>query len=181
MLFLIAQITRFWTLNATQKIAALYKSPFLKKSRKTARNWPFWTKNAFLTIFMQFFLIFSRTVLCRGLVFFALRSVSQNASFELSKTTFEIFFKYFTIRGVLEQKKRLKKILKKIWKDWTKWNRKMGGRSCFYHKWCFRTRSTVLVWPVWGKVLCEGKCFKLYEFYVDVTCVRESVVWGKVL
>jgi len=79
MLFLIAQIKRFGTLNATQKTAALYEAPFLKKSRKTARNWPFLTKNAFLTIFRQFFLIFSRTVLSRGLRFFALRSVSQNA------------------------------------------------------------------------------------------------------
>ena len=70
MLVLIAQIKRFKTLNATQKMAALYKAPFLKKSRKTAGNWPFLTKNAFLTIFRQFFLIFSKTVLCRGLQFF---------------------------------------------------------------------------------------------------------------
>jgi hypothetical protein len=46
------------TLNATQKTAALYTAPFLKKSRKTAENWPFLTKNAFLTIFRQFFLTF---------------------------------------------------------------------------------------------------------------------------
>ena len=44
MLFLIAQIKRFGTLNATQKTAALYKAPFLKKSRKTAINWPFLTE-----------------------------------------------------------------------------------------------------------------------------------------
>ena len=60
---LIAQKKRFGTLNATQKIAALYKAPFLKKSRKTARNWLFLTKNAFLTIFRQFFQIFLRMVL----------------------------------------------------------------------------------------------------------------------
>ena len=35
MWFLIAQIKRFGTLNATQKTAALYKAPFLKKSGKT--------------------------------------------------------------------------------------------------------------------------------------------------
>ena len=70
MLVLIAQIKRFGTLNATQKTAALYKAPCLKKSRKTARNWLFLTKNALLTIFRQFFLIFTRTVLCRGLWFF---------------------------------------------------------------------------------------------------------------
>ena len=46
---LIAQNKRFGTLNATQKSTALYKAPFLKKSRKTARNWPFLTNRAFLT------------------------------------------------------------------------------------------------------------------------------------
>ena len=35
MWFLIAQIKRFGTLNATQKIAALYTAPFLKKIGKT--------------------------------------------------------------------------------------------------------------------------------------------------
>ena len=70
MMFLIAQIKLFGKLNATQKKpAALYKALILNKSRKTARNWPFLTKNAFLTPFRQFFLIFSRTVLSRGLRF----------------------------------------------------------------------------------------------------------------
>ena len=36
MWFLIAQIKRFGTLNATRKTGALYKAPFLKKSGKTA-------------------------------------------------------------------------------------------------------------------------------------------------
>ena len=40
MLFLVAQIRRFGTLNTTQKTTALYKAQFLKKSRKTDRNWP---------------------------------------------------------------------------------------------------------------------------------------------
>ena len=34
MLFLIAQIKRFGTLNETQKKAALYKAPFLKNQEK---------------------------------------------------------------------------------------------------------------------------------------------------
>ena len=55
MSFFIAQIKRFGTLNAMQKTAALYKAPFLKKSRKTDRNWPFLTTNTCLTIFMHFF------------------------------------------------------------------------------------------------------------------------------
>ena len=46
-------------LNATQETTALYKTLFLKKSRKTARNWLFWTKNAFfdylLAVFLDFF------------------------------------------------------------------------------------------------------------------------------
>ena len=46
MWFLIAQIKRFGTLNATQKNAALYKTPFLKKSRKTAKNLPFFNKTS---------------------------------------------------------------------------------------------------------------------------------------
>ena len=79
MLVLIAQIKRFGTLNAAQKNAALYKAPFLKKTRKTAKIGPFLTKIAFLTILKQFFLIFSKTLLCRGLRFFALLSVSQSA------------------------------------------------------------------------------------------------------
>ena len=53
-LVLIAQIKRFGTLNATQKIASLYKAPLLKKSRKTAGNRPLLPKNAFLTIIRQF-------------------------------------------------------------------------------------------------------------------------------
>ena len=60
MFCLIAQIKRFGTLNAMQKTAALYKAQFLKKSGKTAGNWSFLTKNAFLNIFRQFFQIFSK-------------------------------------------------------------------------------------------------------------------------
>ena len=48
----IAQIKRFGTLNETQKTTALYKVPFLKKSRNTARNWLFKKTNAFLPIFI---------------------------------------------------------------------------------------------------------------------------------
>ena len=55
MLVLIAQIKRFGTPNATQKTAALYKAPFLNKTRKTAENWPFLTKHAFLIFFKAVF------------------------------------------------------------------------------------------------------------------------------
>ena len=56
MLFLIAQIRSFGTLNATQKTAALYKAPFLKNKEKKFQKWDvFNKKNAFLAIFRLFF------------------------------------------------------------------------------------------------------------------------------
>ena len=58
MLFLIAQIKRFGTLNAMQKTAALYTAPFLKNQEKLPKNSQ---KHIFLlslTNFWQFFLIF---------------------------------------------------------------------------------------------------------------------------
>ena len=77
-------------------------------------------------------------MLCRGPWVFALRSVSQNALFELSKTIFRNVFNFLSMRGVPyrqkvtgAEKKVKKKFQKKNLKDWTKWNRKMGGRSCF--------------------------------------------------
>ena len=51
--------------------------------------------------FWRFFLIFSVTVLGKDLWFFALRSVPQDAAFELSKSTFRINFRFFTIRAIL--------------------------------------------------------------------------------
>ena len=72
---LIAKIKRFGTLNATQKTAALYKAPFLKNQGKLPEAGRFNKKKGMFTIFRKFFLIFSRTVFCRGLRFFALSSV----------------------------------------------------------------------------------------------------------
>ena len=74
---------RLDALNATQKTSALDKVLFLKKIRKTAKNDHFF-RNA---NFWWFFLIFSETVLCKELKFFALHSVNQDTSFELSKST----------------------------------------------------------------------------------------------
>ena len=126
MLFLIAQIRRFGTLNATQKTAALYKAPFLKESRKTARNQPFLLKNAFLTIFRKFFLIFSRLVLCRGLGFFALRYGQK----------------------VNRSRKKVKIIFKKKSERSDQMEKENGWQKLVHHKWCFRTRSTVHVQPL---------------------------------
>ena len=44
-------------------------------------------------------MIFSETVLCKELGSFALRSVHQDASLELSKTAFRQFFGFFITRG----------------------------------------------------------------------------------
>ena len=71
---------------------------------------------------------------------FALRSMHQDASFELSKTVFEIFFIFFIIRGdpcdlggsksYPTWKKRSKKFLNFFLSNQdAKWNKKMGGRS----------------------------------------------------
>ena len=58
MLFLIAQIKGFGTLSATQKTAALYKAPFLKKSRKLPKNGLFYQEilfGYFLAVFPDFY------------------------------------------------------------------------------------------------------------------------------
>ena len=97
--FLIAQKKCPDALNATQNPPAFYKVRFLQKSRKTSGNdlfWPFCFKMGILWGFSQFF---SETALCTELGFFALHSVHQDASFELSKTSFGHFFIFFIIRG----------------------------------------------------------------------------------
>jgi len=99
MLIWIAQKKGFDALNATQKTSALCKVPFLKKSRKPGQNCLKWSKWAKITVFGRFFLFFSEMVLCRELRFFALHSVHQNPSFELSKSTIRQFFIFFTLRG----------------------------------------------------------------------------------
>ena len=43
--------------------------------------------------------MFSVTLLGKDLWFFAMRPVPQDASFELSKSTFRKHFRFFTIRG----------------------------------------------------------------------------------
>ena len=52
-----------------------------------------------MVIFKGIFLILWATILYKELGFFALRSVHQDASFELSKTAFWEFFQFFTIEN----------------------------------------------------------------------------------
>ena len=54
MLFLIAQIECFWTLNATQKKLSLLQSNNLAKINKNCQKLAVFNKNAFWTIFRQF-------------------------------------------------------------------------------------------------------------------------------
>ena len=70
-----------------------------EKIKKNLQKLPFSAKIAKKTNFSRFFLIFSKTILCKDLRFFALHSVHQDASFELSKLTIGQFFRFFTHRG----------------------------------------------------------------------------------
>ena len=73
-----------------RKNPALYIVCFLKKpTRKTSK----------MEFFAGFSFFSSKTIPCKELGFFALHSVHQDASFELSNTTFEQFFRFFVIRG----------------------------------------------------------------------------------
>ena len=59
--------------------------------------------------------------------------MSQNAEFELSKTTFGYIFKFLKVKklpGVEKKVKDFKKKKENLNKG-EKWNKKMGGRSCF--------------------------------------------------
>ena len=67
-----------------------------EKPSKITTFRPFWLK---IGIFMMFFLIFSETVDCKKLGVFALNSVHQDASSELSIAYFGHFFIFFIIRG----------------------------------------------------------------------------------
>jgi hypothetical protein len=69
---------RLDALNAMHKTLALNKQLFLKNQEKPPKNYIFFTKFASNAIFWRFFLIFSETVLCKELGFFALHSVHQD-------------------------------------------------------------------------------------------------------
>ena len=107
-----------------------------------------------------FFWFFSKVVLCRGLQFFALQSVSQNALFELSKTTFGTILKIFIIRGVPHSQKltgvekKGNKNLKKKSNKGEKWNKIMGGRSCFVTRGAFGHGLPHKQWQTNNYIVC---------------------------
>ena len=76
------------------------------------------------------FLDFFKWYFAQSLVFLLLYSVHQNPSFGLSKSTFQHFFRFFTLRGdpydfgVLKNYPNWKKWLKKNGKGWIKCNQK---------------------------------------------------------
>ena len=115
----------------SKKTPALCKVPFLKKSRKTGQNCNFWKDSNF----WQFFWIFPETVVCRDLRFFALHSVHQNPSFELSKSTIQQFFWFFTLRGYVPKtynspKNGRKSKTKVFFGQNYKWINNSDGTSC---------------------------------------------------
>ena len=138
-LTLVAQKKGFDAMNTTQKITALCTVPFLKKSRKTAQNGQKWSKWLKISIRSRFFLILSEMVLCTDLGLFALYSVHQTPSFELSKSTFwQFFFLIFHPKkdpydfGVVKSYPECKILVDNNStknENLTKWNRKMSGRS----------------------------------------------------
>ena len=83
----------FDALNAMQKTSALCNVPIMKNQEKLQKKLE--EKSAILAVFL-FFLV---SVLCKELSFFALHSVHHNPSFELSKSTIQHFFVFFTKRG----------------------------------------------------------------------------------
>ena len=95
LLIYIAQKQGWDALKATHKSSSLCIVPFLKKSRKTAKNYHFFK----IDNFCQFFWIFSETVVFRDMRFFALHSVHQNPSLELSNSTIRQIFLFFSIKG----------------------------------------------------------------------------------
>ena len=63
------------------------------------------------------FLICLEMVLCRELMFFALHSVHQNPSFDLSKSSFRQIFQFVTLRGDPNDFGVVKSYME--WKKWT--------------------------------------------------------------
>ena len=83
-----------WGTERNAKNHRSLPSTITEKIKKNLQKCMFWEN------FWCFFLIFSVTILGKVLWFFALRSVPQDASFELSKSTLGKNFNFFTIRGV---------------------------------------------------------------------------------
>ena len=89
----------FWCTECNARNLSSLQSTVSEKIKKDRQKWSILTILTIFDHFGRFFLIFSEMVLCRELRFFALHSVQENPSFELSKSTIRQFFRFFTIRG----------------------------------------------------------------------------------
>ena len=106
MLINIAQKKDFDALNATHRTSALCEVPFLKNKKKKKLKIDIFDHFDHFFHFFYFFLFLfiyfffnSELVRCRELRFFALDSVHQTSSFELSKSKLKKLFKFFIQRG----------------------------------------------------------------------------------
>ena len=84
-----------WCTERNTKNRSTQQWKVSEKNKKNLQKLLFLTKIAKSVFFYRFFLIFSETVLCRELGFFALHSVHQDASFKLSKSTFLTILPFF--------------------------------------------------------------------------------------
>ena len=138
MLVLIAQIKRFGTLNATQKTEALYKALFLKKSRKTARSWPFLTRMHFWLFLGSFSWFFQKRCCVEGCGFLRCIQCPKTLNLSYQKTTFgRVPYGQKVTRS---RKKGQKFFKKKSFR--TKMEQENWWWKLFHHKWCFRGHST---------------------------------------
>ena len=144
MLFLIAQIKRFWTLSAEQKMAVLDKAPFLKKSRKTAKNWPI-KKN------------FHQRCCVEGCnSFWVAMSVPKRLILAIKNNIRNKLQTFQHKGGPLPSKSRKKGqtfFQTFFLNEGKKWNKKIGGRSFFITS--FLTRSRVSFPRFKKKLFCE--------------------------
>ena len=88
-----------WCTECNAKNPSSLQSMDSEKNRNNLQNYTVLTKNTKNGKFWRFFLTFSVTIILKEMGSFALRSVHQNGSFELSNTAFGQSLKLFAIRG----------------------------------------------------------------------------------
>ena len=119
-----------WTQRKKPKLLPI--SGFWKKKKRCSKKYHFWPKQQ--QILIVFFLL-QEPYFVKSWVFFALCSVHQNTSFELSQTVFWTIFQIFhhmviwRDQKVTRHRKRSKKIPQKNSNRGAKRNKKMGGWS----------------------------------------------------
>ena len=137
-------VKAFWDTDHNAKTAALYKAPFLKKSRKTAKHWPFFNKKCILTILRQFFSdFFKNRAVYRAVVFCVAISVPKRLVWAI-KNNLRNYFPIFHHKGGPLPSKKLpgvEKKVKKVFKNKTKIIRVKNGTR----KWVVEVLSSQVV------------------------------------